>query len=143
MDNYYLGKHYVNKYLNGNFDTIKAIDTLLLKEQLLRLKQKQEINMPIYDFNTSSRIGFKKYLPSDVLIIEGIFVFFKPVIDFLDYKIYIDADIDKCYKRRLERDINERGRNKKDVDEKWEKVLDFYNHDLLVRKKLADYIVKN
>ena len=48
---------------------------------------------------------------SRIVVVEGILVLYEPTIrDMFDLKVYVDADADLRLIRRLQRDVNERGR---------------------------------
>lgn len=61
-----------------------------------------------------SRIHDKKQTiyPADVVLFEGILVFYFPQIrDLFHMKLFVDTDSDTRLARRVPRDINERGRD--------------------------------
>ena len=85
MDDFYLGKDYVNILPNGkpDFESVEALDIPLIKKTFLQLAQTGECEFPKYDFKTSSRTNEKQYLklcPDEAVIIEGIHVL-NPVFD--------------------------------------------------------------
>lgn len=100
-----------------NFDHPDSLDTDLLIEHIRLLKQGQAIDMPIYDFKTDSRTGrYKRIEPKPVIMVEGILIFAEPDLRALfDVKIFVDADPDIRFIRRLTRDITERGRSTETV----------------------------
>ena len=50
--------------------------------------------------------------PADVVILEGIHVFYDPRLrELMNLKLYMDVESDICLLRRISRDINERGRH--------------------------------
>ena len=95
-----------------NLDHPNAFDTELLITHLNQLKEGKNIEVPIYDFKTHSRI--KETLiqePKSVIILEGILVLaIEELRKVIDFKIFVDADPDIRLIRRLERDIKERGK---------------------------------
>lgn len=95
-----------------NFDHPNSIEFDLLKKHLTELKEGKSIKRPIYDFTTHSRKEeFITIEPSKIIIVEGILIFAIPEIrDMFDVKIFVDTDADEMLLRRIERDINERGR---------------------------------
>jgi uridine kinase len=63
--------------------------------------------VPVYDFKTNSRKPgeFSEIFPSDVVLLEGILVFYqKDVRDLFDMKLFVDTDADTRLARRGERD---------------------------------------
>ena len=77
VDNYFVERKDTPKDENGHYDfeTIKAIDTKLLNNDLLKLLDGKEIDMPIFNFHEGKKEynGNKMHLGKDeVLIMEGI-----------------------------------------------------------------------
>ncbi len=100
-----------------NFDHPDSLETELLVEHLLQLKQGNPIEMPVYDFTTHSRTSRTVHVDSrQVVLIEGILIFYERALrDLFDVKIYVDTDADIRFIRRLQRDIVERGRTTESV----------------------------
>ena len=70
--------------------------------------------IPVYDFKTNARVPgeFTLIYPSDVVIVEGILVFYFPGIrKKFNLKLFVDTDADTRLARRVLRDISERGRD--------------------------------
>jgi len=95
-----------------NFDHPDSLETELMIEHINKLKDGQCIELPIYDFSTHSRTGKTIHVNSQrVIIVEGILIFAIPELRKLfDVKIFVDTNADVRFIRRLQRDINERGR---------------------------------
>ncbi len=97
-----------------NFDHPNAIDWKLLKKDLKKLLNGKPIDMPIYDFKSSTRRGTKRLEPKKVVIVEGIFALYdKELLKMMDLRIFVDTPPDIRLIRRLKRDVVERGN---DVD---------------------------
>lgn len=96
-----------------NFDHPDALETSLLVDQLTALKAGETIGVPVYDFATHTRVRARRELsPRPLLVVEGILVLAEPRLrELFDLKIYVDTDADIRVFRRLERDIQERGRD--------------------------------
>lgn len=103
--------HPLETRLNHNFDDPTAIDYDYLYKNIFQLKRGENINAPIYCYQTASRSNQTEYIiAKPIIIIEGLFILLNEALSSLcDLKIYIDVDIEICIKRRLERDVNERG----------------------------------
>jgi len=77
LDNYYLNREDCPKDEFGNYDfeTIRAIDTTLITQNLQSLLNGEEVHIPTFNFLTGTR-EYKgnrlKLSPRDVLIMEGI-----------------------------------------------------------------------
>ena len=100
-----------------NFDHPDAIDFPLLYQHVNSLKNGENIEQPVYSFETHNRTKETvTVVPKKILIIEGILILNYPKLRSLfDLKIYIDADSDMRMERRVSRDISERGRTPEEV----------------------------
>jgi uridine kinase len=101
-----------NQRAEVNFDHPDSLDTDLLIQHIQQLKGSQAINLPIYDFKTHTRTSETQPVESrQVIMVEGILLFTDRTLrELLDVKIFVDTDADIRFIRRLERDIQERGR---------------------------------
>ena len=109
-----------------NYDTPDAIDFDLLNNHIKLLKNDQDIDVPHYCFSTHLRLNTSTlFKPKKILIIEGILILSNRTLrDQIDYNVFLDCSRDTRFKRRLERDISERGRNYEDVIKLFENRLD-------------------
>lgn len=100
-----------------NFDHPDAIDFPLLYQNVNSLKNGENIEQPVYSFETHNRTKETvTVVPKKILIIEGILILNYPKLRSLfDLKIFIDADSDMRMERRVSRDISERGRTPEEV----------------------------
>jgi uridine kinase len=96
-----------------NFDHPDALDNDLLIEHLKELQAGRAAEIPVYDFKTHNRRPETlRVEPQPVILVEGILIFAdKRLRDLMDVKIYVDTDADLRLLRRLQRDIEERGRS--------------------------------
>ncbi len=95
-----------------NYDHPSALDTGLLAGHLEQLKNGMEIEIPVYDFHTHCREkNTVRVSPKPLILVEGILVLAEPeLLEYFDFKIFIDLDPDLLLSRRISRDITERGR---------------------------------
>ncbi|MCG8455814.1 MAG: uridine kinase, partial [Holophagales bacterium] len=100
-----------------NFDHPDAFDTELLAAHIGHLKECRAVESPIYDFvSYARRPETKRVEPRPVIVVEGILLLAEPAIrELLDLKIFVDTDADVRLARRLQRDIQDRGRAVDDV----------------------------
>lgn len=100
-----------------NFDHPDSLDTELLICHIRQLKDGQAIDMPVYDFKTHSRTQQIHHVePQPVILVEGILIFAEAAMrPLFDVKIFVDTDADIRFIRRLQRDIEERGRTTQSV----------------------------
>lgn len=127
-----------------NFDHPDSIEFDLLKKHLEALKNGMSIDRPIYDFTTHSRKeGTVKINPSKIIIVEGILIFAVPEIrDLFDVKIFVDTDADEMILRRIERDMNERGRSLESIKNQYlTTVKPMYLEFCEPSKRYADIII--
>lgn len=104
-----------------NYDHPNSLETELLIEHLKKLRAGQTVEIPIYDFTTHTRKQqTRRVEPGPVVLVEGILVFSEPNLRALfDVKLYVDTDADVRFIRRLQRDIEERGRSVQSVCEQY------------------------
>lgn len=100
-----------------NYDHPDSLETDLLVQHILQLKNWQPVELPVYDFTTHSRTNRTIHIePRQVILVEGILIFYEPELrPLFDVKIYVDTDADIRFIRRLQRDIIERGRTTESV----------------------------
>ena len=127
QDNYYKDSSHVpmEERQKINFDEPAAFDWDLLLAHLNDLKAGKAIDMPTYDYITSSRQKETIHMgPHDVVVLEGILVMSDERLrDLMDIKVFVDADADDRLIRVISRDCIERGRTAQMVIDRYEKVL--------------------
>jgi len=129
-----------------NFDHPQAIDFDLLVAHLKELKKGNNIEQPIYSFVEHNRIKkTETTIPKKVVIVEGILILTNPNIRKLfDIKIYVHADSDERLIRRLKRDMAERGRDLKEVLNRYQNTLKPMHLQFIEpTKEYADLIIPN
>jgi uridine kinase len=96
-----------------NFDHPDAFDGELLKRHIAELLAGRPVEQPIYDYAAHRRLGETRHIGEhDVIVLEGILIFVDPDLRrMMDIKLFIDADPDVRFIRRLRRDLVERGRS--------------------------------
>ena len=100
-----------------NYDHPDSLETDLLVEHLRRLKASQPVDVPVYDFARHNRLAERERVePRTAIIVEGILIFADAALRALmDVKVFVDADADTRFIRRLQRDVAERGRTAQSV----------------------------
>ena len=127
-----------------NYDHPNAYDTDLLIEQLQDLLDGKAIEMPTYNFNILSRAKDTIHVePAEIIILEGILVLASEELrKFMDIKLFVDADDDIRFIRRLQRDTQERGRSIDWIISQYlATVKPSYNQFVEPSKKYADIII--
>lgn len=100
-----------------NYDHPNALDTALLKDHVKTLLTWQSIAAPRYDYQTHLRKEETRPLhPAELIIVDGILILADEALRrLMDLKVYVDADPDLRFIRRMERDVRHRGRTRESV----------------------------
>jgi uridine kinase len=127
-----------------NYDHPATFDWDLLLSHVKSLKQNVPVNAPVYDFkkHLRSKLTLLKK-PGTIIIIEGILIFDHPELrKLMDIKIFVDTDADIRILRRIERDINERGRDLDSVTHQYyDTVRPMHIEFVEPSKRFADVII--
>jgi len=96
-----------------NYDHPDAFETDLLVQHLQMLRQGLGVSCPVYDFTVHNRSKETLFIPpKPIIVIDGILILQDSDLrDMIDIKIYVDTDADVRILRRIERDMNQRGRS--------------------------------
>ncbi len=146
QDSYYrnLADMPLDERHQANFDHPDSIDSDMLVNHLLRLKQGLQVEMPLYDFKTHTRSNNIEVIePRPVVIVEGILIFAESrVLDLLDVRVFVDTPDDIRFIRRLQRDIAERGRTVESVIGQYHRTVRPMHHEFVEpSKRYADVII--
>jgi uridine kinase len=146
QDSYYrnLADMPLDERHQANFDHPDSLDSDMLVNHILRLKQGLDIEMPLYDFKTHTRSDEVEVIkPRPVVIVEGILIFAEPrVLALLDVRIFVDTPDDIRLMRRLRRDITERGRTFERTLEQYERTIRPMHFEFVEpSKRHADIII--
>ena len=118
-DNYYKRHDEMTYEERGkrNYDHPDAFDNDLLREHLLQLKEGKTVEVPVYDYTIHNRSNeVEKVVSAPVIVLEGILIFQEPMIsELMDIKVFVDTDADVRILRRIQRDVEERGRSLQSV----------------------------
>jgi len=145
VDSYYKNHADLNfeKRSKINFDHPDSIDFELLYNNLNSIKKNIKITQPIYSYKVHKRLKKKKLItPKEIIIIEGLHVFYNDKINkLLDLKIFLDVDNKTRLERRIIRDVKERGRSIDEIKKRYKKMCKpMYNKFILPTKNSADII---
>ncbi|XP_023708708.1 uridine-cytidine kinase isoform X2 [Cryptotermes secundus] len=128
-----------------NFDHPGAFNNDLILQTLRDILAGKKCEIPVYDYRTNSRCDnqFTTIYPADVVLFEGILVFYFPEIrELFHMKLFVDTDSDTRLARRVPRDIKERGR---DLDQVLNQYMYFvkpaFEEFCSPTKKYADVII--
>jgi uridine kinase len=147
-DDYYMDQSHLKleDRLKTNYDHPDSLDNDLLIKHLNMLIDKKQVSKPIYDFVNHTRSDKTEILkPKKVIILEGILVLTDERIrNLADIKLFVQLDDDLRLIRRLERDINSRGRSVDSVINQYlTTVKPMYHQFVQPTKRYADVIIPN
>jgi len=108
-----------------NYDHPDAFEHALMKEHLEQLRQGKSVQVPTYDYAQHTRSSETRTVnPAKILIVEGILLLSDPaLIEEFDIKVFIDTPLDICLLRRMQRDIELRGRSISSVVEQYQATV--------------------
>jgi uridine kinase len=119
QDSYYRDLSHLpyEERIQVNFDHPDALETDLLIHHLTALRDGLAVDVPLYDYTRYTRTGqTRRVEPRRVILVEGILIFAEKALrDLFDVRIFVDADADIRFIRRLQRDLGERGRTTESV----------------------------
>jgi uridine kinase len=127
-----------------NYDHPDSLETDLLVRHLEELRAGRPIDAPTYDFARHARQPNTDTLgPRRTIIVEGILIFTDAALrNLLDVKVFVDADDDTRFIRRLQRDIAERGRTVASVIDQYLGTVKPMHLDFVEpSKRYADVII--
>lgn len=149
LDNYYRPVETQQKDENGkiNFDLPSAIDKERLLSDVQKLLNGESITIKEYAFNyrNGEKVIYVTLQPSSLIFIEGLFVFhYEEIRSMLDFSLFVDADLNVQFNRRLKRDQTKRNYTSEEVQYQWDNhVLPCYEKFLLPYKATSSMVVKN
>lgn len=109
----------------ANYDHPDALEMDLVVRQLSTLARGEAVDAPCYDFAQHTRsLQTQKVSPSDVLVVEGILALYPTALrDLMQLKVFVETPDEVRFKRRLSRDVAERGRTPDSVREQWQTTV--------------------
>lgn len=127
-DSYYhdLSHLDVARRAQANFDHPASLDTDLLAEHLVMLRSNTTVEVPVYDFTNHARTGeHRPVAAAQVIVIDGVLLFTHPkVVSLLDHRVFVAADDQTRFERRLRRDVAQRGRTAKSVRQQFDRTVE-------------------
>ncbi|MDL2345670.1 uridine kinase [Deinococcus sp. MIMF12] len=146
QDNYYRAQDDIpfEARVRTNYDHPAAFDWVLLREHLGALLSGVPIGMPEYDFTHHTRSAqTSRVMPAPVVVLEGFFALYdEEVRGRMHLKVFVDADADVRFIRRLLRDTQERGRTPESVISQYlEFVRPMHLSFVEPTKRYADVII--
>ncbi|MCJ7696386.1 MAG: uridine kinase [Anaerolineaceae bacterium] len=145
-DAYYRNQDHLSyeERIKVNYDHPDSLETELLIEHIHSLLNGKSIELPVYDFTVHSRKNETiRIEPRSIILVEGILIFYDKLLrNIFDVKLFVDADSDIRFIRRLNRDITERGRSVDSVIHQYQStVRPMYLEFVEASKRYADIII--
>lgn len=145
-DSYYRDQSHLamEERVKTNYDHPNSMDRELLIEHLKMLKKGQAVDIPVYSYVEHTRTGeIHRFEPKKVIILEGILLLTDERLrQEVNVSVFVDAPLDICFIRRLQRDMKERGRTLESVVEQYRKtVRPMYLQFIEPSKQYADIII--
>lgn len=151
MDNFYYGidknmsnrDEYIKSY---NFDLPDAINWTSLRNTIHELRYRP-VTIDQYDFTIHTHSEDSKIYvdssDSEYMVVEGIHAW--KLADICDLLVYVNTDLDECFRRRLDRDERERGRTDTgEIISNWDKkVKPAYREYILPNAYKAHFELRN
>ena len=108
-----------------NYDHPDALEHDLLLHHLQELKAGRGVQVPSYDYTVHTRGKHSHALePTHLLILEGILLLSHDGLrQHFDLSLYVDTPLQVCLDRRMQRDVEERGRSPESVTDQFEKTV--------------------
>ncbi|KAL8474812.1 hypothetical protein ACS0TY_031299 [Phlomoides rotata] len=113
MDNY----NDASRIIDGNFDDPRLTDYDTLLENIRGLKSGRSVQIPLYDFKSSSRVGYRTLeVPSSrIVIIEGIYALSEKLRPLLDLRVSVTGGVHFDLVKRVLRDIQRAGQEPEEI----------------------------
>lgn len=148
LDDYYIDREDQKADANGvlNFDLPESIDLDSFARDIIRLKQGETVTRKEYTFNNDlAKPKDLTFEPAKILIVEGLFIFFKKeILDLLDITIMINASDAHKVIRRIVRDKIERNYPLEDVLYRYQNhVMPAYKNYILPYMDKVDIVINN
>ncbi len=128
-----------------NFDHPDSLDADLFGYQLDGLVEGLDVAIPVYDFEQHRRKDDLQIIQAtEIVIAEGILLFaFPQLAERFEMKIFRDCSEELRFARRLDRDVNERGRSEASIQEQFKtSVAPMHDQFVEPTKSLADRVVE-
>ena len=148
QDNYYKKRDSQLIDLNGfhNFDLPESINKKKFYDDISKLISGKNIEYFEYNYNNPKLKSNKKGIISNpIIIVEGLFVFhYKKINNLFNSRVFIDAELNLMIKRRLNRDLHERGYDKNDVEYRYKNhVIPAFKKFTKPYKNASNLIINN
>ena len=129
-----------------NYDLPTSYNEKELFYYLNKLKNGEEVDLPVYDFTRHIRSKEIEHLkPKKYIFVEGLFtLYYESILPLGDYKIFMDCSREMRFQRRLFRDMKERARSEESVTTQFNTQVEPMHQKYIENtKKNANLIIQN
>ena len=145
-DSYYKHQSHweMSERVKMNYDHPNSMDRDLLIQHLKDLKNGTAVDIPVYSYVEHTRTGeTKHFTPKKIVILEGILLLTdERVRQLADISVFVDTPLDICFIRRLQRDMEERGRSLQSVIDQYRAtVRPMFMQFIEPSKQYADIVI--
>ena len=127
MDNYYLASRgSLEERAALNHDLPSAFDWPLLRAHIRALGGGEAVEMPLYDFVLHNRTSRTQMVePREVVVLEGLFALYdREIRNAMSLRIFLDSTTEQRRRRRLHRDLEERGGESAYTERKFDSMVE-------------------
>ncbi|GLI71290.1 hypothetical protein VaNZ11_016424 [Volvox africanus] len=105
------------KVIDDNFDDPRLTDYDLLLHNLADLRDGKEVQIPIYDFRSSRRVGYRPQPVPEarVVLVEGIYALSERLRPLMDLRVSITGGVHFDLVKRVMRDIQRSGQGPEEI----------------------------
>ncbi len=126
-DSYYRDQTHLTmeERIKTNYDHPDALEHDLLCEHLEQLMAGNSVEIPQYDYTEHTRkVETRTFSPKKVVVVEGILLLTYPRLrNLMHTTVFMDTPLDICLQRRIERDVQERGRTVESVLKQYQSTV--------------------
>ena len=145
-DSYYKDQSHLemSERIKTHYDHPNSMDRDLLIQHLKDLKNGTAVDIPVYSYVDHTRTGeTKHFTPKKIVILEGILLLTdERVRQLADISVFVDTPLDICFIRRLQRDMEERGRSLQSVIDQYRAtVRPMFLQFIEPSKQYADIVI--
>jgi len=130
----------------NNFDHPISIEFNLLYNHLLRIKQNEPVDIPIYNYKTHTRKKEAKFINKkySLILLEGIFSLYdKKIRETMDNAVFIDVPNKIRKERRIIRDTKNRDRTVDSIINQYDNmVVPMFEKYIKPMKEKSNIIIK-
>jgi uridine kinase len=127
-----------------NYDHPESLETELMVQHVQQLLGGRPVQTPVYDFMNHRRTAATNLVePAPIILLDGILIFtHRELRDLMDIKIFVDTDADVRFIRRMQRDMEERGRSLESIVTQYLETVRLMHLEFVEpSKRYADVII--